>query len=88
MNNKGNLEDHLSMIEGKAKTAYQTILHIAKDKHFKRIQMVIWKLLETCIIIPIITYRAKTRKFKKFILLPKTTYMVQAKYYKYHKGAV
>ena len=35
MNNKGNLEDHLSMIEGKAKTAYQTILHIAKDKHFK-----------------------------------------------------
>ena len=50
MNNKGNMEDHIHMIEGKVEAAYQTVLHIAKDNNFKFIKMgVIWKLLETCI---------------------------------------
>ena len=31
INNKGNLEDHIKMLEGKVEAAYQTILHIAKD---------------------------------------------------------
>ena len=35
INNKGNLEDHIKMLEGKVEAAYQTILHIAKDKNFK-----------------------------------------------------
>ena len=30
INNKGNLEDHIKMPEGKVEAAYQTILHIAK----------------------------------------------------------
>ena len=54
INNKGNLEDHIKMLEGKVEAAYQTILHIAKDKNFKGLKMaIIWKLVETCII-PII----------------------------------
>jgi len=61
MNNKGNMEDHIHMIEGKVEAAYQTILHIAKDNNFKCIKMgVIWKLLETCII-TIIMYGAESR---------------------------
>ena len=57
INNKGNLEDHIKMLEA----AYQTILHIAKDKNFKGLKMaIIWKLVETCII-PIITYGAESR---------------------------
>ena len=39
------------MLEGKVEAAYQTILHIAKDKGLK--MAIIWKLVETCII-PII----------------------------------
>ena len=35
INNKGNLEDHIKMLEGKVEAAYQTILHIAKDKSSK-----------------------------------------------------
>ena len=65
MNNKGNMEDHIHMIEGKVEAAYQIILHIAKDNNFKFIKMgVIWKLLETCII-PIIMYGAESRIAKK-----------------------
>ena len=61
INNKGNLEDHIQMLEGKVEAAYQTILHIAKDKNFKGLKMaIIWKLVETCII-PIITYGAESR---------------------------
>ena len=61
INNKGNLEDHIKMLEGKVEAAYQTILHIAKDKNFKGLKMaIIWKLVETCII-PIITYGAESR---------------------------
>ena len=59
INNKGNLEDHIKMLEGKVEAVYQTILHIAKDKSFKGLKMaIIWKLVETCII-PIITYGAQ-----------------------------
>ena len=61
INNKGNLEDHIKMLEGNVEAAYQTILHIAKDKNFKGLKMaIIWKLLKTCII-PIITYGAESR---------------------------
>ena len=61
INNKGNLEDHIKMLEGKVEAAYQTILHIAKDKNFKGLKMaIIWKLVETCII-PIIKYGAESR---------------------------
>ena len=61
INNKGNLEDHIKMLEGKIEAAYQTILHIAKDKNFKGLKMaIIWKLVETCII-PIRTYGAESR---------------------------
>ena len=34
------------MLEGKVEAAYQTILHIAKDKNFKGLKMaIIWKLI-------------------------------------------
>ena len=39
MNNRGNMEDHIHMIEGKVDAAYQTILYIAKDNNFKFIKM-------------------------------------------------
>ena len=59
INNKGNLEDHIKMLEGKVEAEYQTILHIAKDKIFKGLKMaIIWKLVETCII-PIIIWSRK-----------------------------
>ena len=49
------------MLEGKVEAAYQTILHIAKDKNFKGLKIaILWKLVETCII-PIITYGAESR---------------------------
>ena len=61
INNKGNLEDHKKMLEGKVEAAYQTILHIAKDKNFKGQKMaIIWKLVEACII-PIITDGSESR---------------------------
>ena len=51
----------IPVLEGKVEAAYQTILHIAKDKNFKGLKMaIIWKLVETCII-PIITYGAESR---------------------------
>jgi hypothetical protein len=65
MNNKGNLEDHIQMLEGKVEAAYQTLLHIAKDKYLKAIKMeVIWKIMETCII-PIVMYGAEARTATK-----------------------
>ena len=61
INTKGNLLDHISMIERKVESAYQTILYIAKDENFKKIKMAtIWKLIESCIV-PIITYGAEAR---------------------------
>ena len=61
INNKGNLEDNIKMLEGKVEATCQTILHIAKDKNFKGLKMaIIWKLVEACII-PIITYGAESR---------------------------
>ena len=58
LNSKWNLDDHIKVIRGKAEAAYQTILGVAQDRHFKGIKMeVIWKLLEVCIV-PIITYGA------------------------------
>ena len=59
-NDRENLTDHIKQLEGKAEAAYQTILTIAEDRHFKQIKMgLIWKLIETCII-PIIVYGAET----------------------------
>ena len=61
INNKGNLEDHIKMLEGKVEAAYQTILHISKNENVKGLKMaIIWKLVETCII-PMITYGAESR---------------------------
>ena len=49
------------MLIGEVEAAYQTILHIAKDKNFKGLKMaIIWKLVEACII-QIITYGAESR---------------------------
>ena len=65
INNKGNLEDHIKVIEGKTEAAYQTILYIAKDENFKGIKMeTIWKLIETCIL-PILLYGAEVRETTK-----------------------
>ena len=68
INNKGNIEDHIKppppikMLEGKVEAAYQTILHIAKDKNFKGLKMaIIWKLMHGTCIIPIIIYGAESR---------------------------
>ena len=55
------------MIEGKVEAAYQTLLHIAKDKNFKGIKMevtCIWKILETCIT-PMVMYGAEARTANK-----------------------
>ena len=60
INDKGNMEDQINEIRGKAEAAFQTILTIAGDHKLRGIQMkTIWKLVETCIK-PIITYAAET----------------------------
>ncbi len=65
MNNKGNLEDHRHMLEGKVEAAYQTLLHIAKEKYFKGIKReVIWKIMEPSII-PIVMYGVRTATKKE-----------------------
>ena len=62
VNEKLNLKDHIKQIEGKVEAAYQAMLAIAGDRHFKNIHMeTIWKLMSSCII-PIITYAGETRK--------------------------
>ena len=62
VNEKLNLKDQLKQIEGKVEAAYQAMLVIAGDRHFKNIHMeTFWKLVSACII-PIITYAGETRK--------------------------
>ena len=62
VNEKLNLKDQLKQIEGKVEAAYQAMLVIAGDCHFKNIHMeTFWKLVSACII-PIITYAGETRK--------------------------
>ena len=62
INDKTNLRDQIAQLERKLEAAYQTILAIAGDPHFRNTQMeTIWKLVITCLI-PIITYGGETRK--------------------------
>lgn len=59
LNSKGNLDDHLKKIRGKAEAAFQIILSLAGNDEFHKIEMsTIWKLITSCII-PIITYGAE-----------------------------
>ena len=59
-NKRMNLKDQLLRIEGKVEAAYQTLIAVAEDRHFKGIKMEsIWKLVKACII-PIITYACET----------------------------
>ena len=60
LNNKNNMSDQIKTIKSKTEAAFQTILHLARDRNFKGIEMdIIWKLVETCIY-PIILYSAET----------------------------
>ncbi len=60
INDKGNIENHIKKIRGKAEAAYQTVRVIAGDKDFNLIDMeTTWKLIETCVL-PIITYASET----------------------------
>ena len=62
INDKTNLKDQIGQLERKLEAAYQTILAIAGDRHFRNTRMeTIWKLVTTCLI-PIITYEGQTRK--------------------------
>ena len=62
VNEKLNLKDQLKQREGNVEAAYQAVLVIAGDRHFKNIHMeTFWKLVSACII-PIITYAGETRK--------------------------
>ena len=60
INGKTNLKDQITQLERKLEAAYQTILAIAGDRHFRNTQIeTIWKLVTTCLI-PIITYGGET----------------------------
>ncbi len=60
INNKGNIENHIKKIKGKAEVAYQTIRIIAGSKDLNYLDMeTTWKLIEACVF-PIITYAAET----------------------------
>ena len=62
INDKTNLKDQIAQLERKIEAAYQTILAIARDRHFRNTQMkTIWKLVTTCLI-PIITYGGETTR--------------------------
>ena len=62
INDKTNLKDQMKKLERKLEAAFQPILAIAGDRHFRNTQIeTIWKLITTCLI-PIITYRGETRK--------------------------
>ena len=65
INSKLNLDDHISQMKGKVEAAYQTVLAITEDRHFKHIKMkAVWKLVNTCIL-PIITYGSETWEMNK-----------------------
>ncbi len=60
INNKGNIENHIKKIRGKAEAAYQTVRVIAGSKDFNYLDMeTTWKLIEACVL-PIIMYAAET----------------------------
>ena len=57
--------DQIKTIKSKTEAAFQTILHLARDRNFKGIEMdIIWKLIETCIY-PIILYSSETWQTNK-----------------------
>ena len=59
------MTDQIKTIKSKTEAAFQTILHLARDRNFKGIEMnIIWKLIETCIY-PIILYSAETWQTNK-----------------------
>ena len=59
------MDSHINEIERKTEAAYQTILYIAEDEHFRGIQVeAMWKMLETCLI-PIITHGSETWDINK-----------------------
>ena len=61
VNEKLNLKDQIKQIEGKVEAAYQAMLAIAGDCHFKNIHMeMVWKRMSTCITL-IITHAGETR---------------------------
>ena len=65
LNHKNNMTEQIKEITGKTEAAFQTILHLARDKNFKGIGMeVILKLVEICIE-PIILYSAETWQLNK-----------------------
>ena len=60
MDNKGNLDDHIKKLRGKTEVGLQTILTLASNDEFHKIEMAtIWRLCHSCII-SIITYGAET----------------------------
>ncbi len=60
LNEKGNIDNHIKKVKGKAEAAYQTVRIIAGDKDFNYLDMeTTWKLIEVCAL-PIITYAAET----------------------------
>ena len=62
INDKTNHKDQIAQLERKLEAAYQTILAIVGDRHFRNTQMeTLWKLVNTCLI-PIITYGGETTR--------------------------
>ena len=62
INDKTNLKDQIAQLERKLEAAYQTILAIAGNRHFRNTQMETWRKLVTTCLLPIITYGGETRK--------------------------
>ena len=59
-NQRMNMKDQITAIEGKVEAAYQTLIAVAEDREFKGIKMqAIWVLVNTCIT-PLITYASET----------------------------
>ncbi len=60
INDKGNIENHIKKIKGKAEAAYQTVRIVAGNKDLNFLDMeTTWKLIEACVL-PVITYAAET----------------------------
>ena len=58
INDKGNIENHIKKIRGKAEAAYQTVRIIPGNKDYLDMETT-WKLIDACIL-PIIMYAAET----------------------------
>ena len=64
-NQKMNMTEQISNIEGKVEAAYQTLIAVAEDREFRGIKMqAIWTLIQTCIT-PLITYASETWHLSK-----------------------